>query len=56
MAGVVAHWSVAACLFGGLVIAASIGRIFCEEALLPTLYPEYTEYAAKTWRMVPYVF
>jgi protein-S-isoprenylcysteine O-methyltransferase Ste14 len=56
IAGVVAHWSTAACRFGGLVVAGSIGRVFCEEALLPALYPEYIEYAAKTWRMVPYVF
>ena len=35
---------------------ASIKGLFCEEALVSAQYPEYQEYAARTWRMVPYVF
>jgi len=44
----------------GLCFAAMLGfallRIFCEEKLVSFRYPEYRNYAARTWRMVPYVF
>ena len=45
-AGVVAHWS----WVGGLL------RVFCEEVMVTARYPEYRQYAATTWRMIPYVF
>ena len=56
LAGVGAHWSwkTGAC---GAVVAGSLGmRIFCEERLLVARYPEYGQYAARTWRMIPYVY
>jgi protein-S-isoprenylcysteine O-methyltransferase Ste14 len=28
----------------------------CEEVLLVARYPQYQDYSAKTWRMIPYVF
>jgi protein-S-isoprenylcysteine O-methyltransferase Ste14 len=31
-------------------------RIFCEESLLVAAYAEYRQYAARTWRMIPYVY
>jgi protein-S-isoprenylcysteine O-methyltransferase Ste14 len=31
-------------------------RIFCEETLVAARYPEYAQYKATTWRMIPYVF
>ncbi len=55
-AGVVARFSWQAVLGGTLVLGGALMRIFCEEALLPTMYPEYKEYARRTWRMLPYVF
>ena len=55
-AGVVAHWSWASGLLGGLVVGGALLRIFCEEVLVTARYPEYRQYAATTWRMIPYVF
>jgi protein-S-isoprenylcysteine O-methyltransferase Ste14 len=55
-AGVVAHWSWASGLLGGLVVGCALLRIFCEEVLVTARYPEYRQYAATTWRMIPYVF
>jgi protein-S-isoprenylcysteine O-methyltransferase Ste14 len=56
VAGAVAHWSWASGLLAGLVVSSSLVRIFCEEVLVTARYPEYQEYAATTWRMIPYVF
>ena len=56
MAGVVAHWSWAAGVVGGLAVASAVIRIFCEETLVAARYPEYARYAATTWRMLPYLF
>ena len=55
-AGVVAHWSWVSGLLGGLVVGSGLLRIFCEEVLVIARYPEYRQYAATTWRMIPYVF
>ena len=55
-AGLVAHWSWKAGLFGLLILAGSLLRIFCEEKLISARYPEYKQYALGTWRMIPYVF
>ena len=55
-AGVVAHWSWASGLQGGLVVGSALLRIFCEEVMVTARYPEYRQYAATTWRMIPYVF
>ena len=55
-AGVVAHWSWVSGLLGGLVVGGALLRIVCEEVLVTARYPEYRQYAATTWRMIPYVF
>ena len=55
-AGVVAHWSWASGLLGGLVVGCALLRIFSEEVLVTARYPEYRQYAAATRRMIPYVF
>jgi protein-S-isoprenylcysteine O-methyltransferase Ste14 len=55
-AGVVAHWSWASALLGGLVLGSALLRVFCEEVLVTARYPEYQQYAATTWRMIPYMF
>jgi len=56
LAGVAGHWSWISGLCGGLVLASAVTRIFCEEALVSARYPEYAQYAARTWRMIPYVY
>ncbi len=56
LAGAAAHWSWAGGLLSGLVVGGGLLRIYCEEALVTARYPEYRQYAATTWRMVPYVF
>ena len=55
-AGVAAHWSWSAGLYGGLVLGSAVLRIFCEESLVAARYPEYALYSVKTWRMIPYVY
>ena len=40
-AGVVAHWSWASGLLGGLVVGCALLRIFSEEVLVTARYPEY---------------
>src|SRR3954468_9892600 len=56
VAGVAANWSWAAGACGGLVIVSLVIRMFCEEALVAERYPEYEQYAASTWRMIPYIY
>jgi protein-S-isoprenylcysteine O-methyltransferase Ste14 len=55
--GALAHWH---SLVGGLLFAGIFGgsvlRIFCEETLITARYPKYRQYAATTWRMIPYIF
>ena len=55
-AGVAAHWSWSSGLCGGLILASTVTRIFCEEALVAARYPEYARYKATTWCMIPYVY
>ena len=55
-AGVAAHWSWSTGAYGGLVIGSLVMRMFCEETLVAERYPEYQQYAASTWRMIPYVY
>jgi protein-S-isoprenylcysteine O-methyltransferase Ste14 len=43
-------------IFGCLGMVAGVIVKFCEEALVTARYPEYRQYAATTWRMLPYVF
>jgi protein-S-isoprenylcysteine O-methyltransferase Ste14 len=54
--GVLAHWSSSAVLFTATVVISAVLRVVCEEALVAARYPEYAQYAASTWRMIPYVF
>jgi protein-S-isoprenylcysteine O-methyltransferase Ste14 len=55
-AGAVAHWSWKGGVLSGLVLGCGLLRIFCEEVMVAARYPEYRQYAATTWRMVPYIF
>jgi protein-S-isoprenylcysteine O-methyltransferase Ste14 len=56
LAGVAAHWSWSSGLCGGLILASAVMRIYCEEPLVAARYPEYAQYKARTWRMIPYVY
>jgi protein-S-isoprenylcysteine O-methyltransferase Ste14 len=56
VAGVAANWSWAAGACGGLVIGSLALRMFCEETLVAERYPEYQQYAACTWRMIPHIY
>ena len=55
-AGVASHWSWGAGACAGLVIGSLVMRMFCEETLVAKRYPEYQQYAASTWRMIPHIF
>jgi protein-S-isoprenylcysteine O-methyltransferase Ste14 len=55
-AGAVAHLSWKTELAFGLILGFALLRIFCEESLVAKQYPEYREYAGRTWRMVPGIF
>jgi protein-S-isoprenylcysteine O-methyltransferase Ste14 len=54
--GIAAHWSWWTALCGVLVLGSALVRIYCEERLVAARYPEYRQYAARTWRMIPYIF
>lgn len=56
VAGVAANWSWAAGACGALVIGSLALRMFCEETLVAERYPEYQQYAARTWRMIPHIY
>jgi protein-S-isoprenylcysteine O-methyltransferase Ste14 len=43
-------------LCAALILAFAILRIKCEEVMVAARYPEYVQYAATTWRLIPYVF
>jgi protein-S-isoprenylcysteine O-methyltransferase Ste14 len=55
-AGAVAHLSWTTVLLAGLVWSGALSRMYCEEQLIVARYPEYHQYAAKTSRMVPFLF
>ncbi len=55
-AGVAAHVSVIGLLLLGLIWIGAFTRMLCEEILVVQKYPEYLEYAARTARMIPFVF
>jgi protein-S-isoprenylcysteine O-methyltransferase Ste14 len=55
VSGVVVHASVANVALGAVAVGALVVRILCEEQLLPTVYPEYQDYARKTPRLVPFL-
>ena len=56
VAGVAAHRSVTAIALAGVVVVGAVGRMLAEETLLRQKYPEYDAYAARTSRMIPFVF
>jgi protein-S-isoprenylcysteine O-methyltransferase Ste14 len=55
-AGAAAHLSPVAVGLALLLLLGAIGRMLCEERLVAEHYPEYADYAARTRRMLPFVF
>ena len=55
-AGAAAHLTWKSALAFGVIFGFALVRIFCEETLISLKYPEYREYAARTWRMIPGIF
>jgi len=55
-AGTAAHLSWKTEFAFGIILGFALLRIFCEESLVTKHYPEYREYAGRTWRMVPGLF
>jgi len=55
-AGAAAHWSCKTGVLIGVVLVSALVRIFCEETLVTRRYPEYRNYAATTWRLIPFIF
>jgi len=55
-AGAAAHLSWKTEFALGIFFGFALLRIFCEESLVTKHYPEYREYAGRTWRMVPGLF
>jgi len=56
LAGVLAHLSLPAAGFELAVFLGALTRMLLEERLLRAAYPEYADYAARTKRMLPWVF
>ncbi len=55
-AGVAVHWSWWPGVCGVVILGCALIRMYCEETLVAASYPGYAQYAAKTRRMIPYVF
>ncbi len=55
-AGALGNLSPVALALALLVTAGAVTRLLCEERLLMEKYPEYREYAARTPRLVPFLF
>jgi protein-S-isoprenylcysteine O-methyltransferase Ste14 len=56
LAGALTYRTPAAFGWLALVLAGAVGRMLCEETLLKQRYPEYAAYAARTPRMLPFLF
>jgi protein-S-isoprenylcysteine O-methyltransferase Ste14 len=55
-AGALAHPSLTSLGLALVVFLGALGRMLPEERLVVQRYPEYAEYAARTRRMLPFVF
>ncbi len=55
-AGVLSHLSIVNLALGICAVAGAGSRIAAEERLLLERYPEYTEYANRTKRIIPFLF
>ena len=56
LAGAAAHLSLESVLLALVLVIGAALRMFAEEHLIVQRYPEYAAYAAKTPRVIPFVF
>jgi protein-S-isoprenylcysteine O-methyltransferase Ste14 len=56
LVGVVTNKSPLNGILGLLIVAGMVTRALYEERLLRERYPDYADYARRTWRMIPFVF
>jgi protein-S-isoprenylcysteine O-methyltransferase Ste14 len=56
LAGALSYRTVESISVAIVIVLCLIMRMFLEEKLLVAAYPEYTEYARKTKRIIPFVF
>jgi protein-S-isoprenylcysteine O-methyltransferase Ste14 len=56
LASVLANRSLLNDSLGLVGVAGMVARALCEERQLRVQYPEYADYAHRTWRMIPDVF
>ncbi len=54
--GVASHFSLLNCILGVAISAGLTVRMLAEERLVAEKYPEYAGYAARTKRVIPFVF
>ncbi len=54
-AGVFSHLSILSLALGICMVAGVMMRIAAEEKLLVERYPEYTDYASRTKRIIPFL-
>jgi protein-S-isoprenylcysteine O-methyltransferase Ste14 len=54
--GIVVHCSWLSVALGVALFGGGLVRMLCEERLLRESYPEYSDHARLTRRMLPYVF
>jgi protein-S-isoprenylcysteine O-methyltransferase Ste14 len=55
-AGVVANLNLVNGVLLGLLCSGVAVRVYCEEKLIMTKYPDYADYAGRTRRIIPFVF
>ncbi len=56
VAGAAPHLTVINLLLALLVVAGMVTRMLCEESFLQAHFPEYAAYAARTARIIPWLF
>jgi len=56
MSGAAAHLSLESILLALVLVAGAALRIYAEERLVVQRYPEYVAYAARTPRVIPFLF
>lgn len=55
-AGALGNISTRSMIIATVLLFSALVRMFCEEMLIIDTYPEYADYMATTWRMIPYIF
>ena len=55
-ASILGHWSILNAGIGFVLLVAILWRISLEEQLLRCQYPEYSEYARHSKRLIPFVY